>query len=99
MWSFHRRTGRRSDPDFLCQVFGAAIEAGATTINLPDTVGYAMPDEFGQLVSYVRKNTPGIDRVILSVHCHNDLGLATANSLAGLQKRRAPGGSDHQRDR
>ncbi len=81
---FSSEDGSRSDPDFLCQVFGAAIEAGATTVNLPDTVGYAMPDEFGQLVSYVRKNTPGIDRVILSVHCHDDLGLATANSLAGL---------------
>jgi 2-isopropylmalate synthase len=82
---FSSEDGSRSDPDFLCKVFGAAIEAGATTINLPDTVGYAMPDEFGQLVAYVRKNTPGIDRVILSVHCHNDLGLATANSLAGLR--------------
>jgi 2-isopropylmalate synthase len=82
---FSAEDGSRSDPDFLCRVFGAAIEAGATTVNLPDTVGYAMPDEFGQLVAYVRKNTPGMDRVILSVHCHNDLGLATANSLAGLR--------------
>jgi len=82
---FSAEDGSRSDPDFLCKVFGAAIEAGATTVNLPDTVGYAMPDEFGQLVAYVRKNTPGMDRVILSVHCHNDLGLATANSLAGLR--------------
>jgi 2-isopropylmalate synthase len=82
---FSAEDGSRSDPDFLCQIFGAAIEAGATTVNLPDTVGYAMPDEFGQLVAYVRKNTPGIERVLLSVHCHNDLGLATANSLAGLR--------------
>ena len=82
---FSAEDGSRSDPDFLCKVFGAAIEAGATTVNLPDTVGYAMPDEFGQLVAYVRKNTPGMDRVVLSVHCHNDLGLATANSLAGLR--------------
>jgi 2-isopropylmalate synthase len=82
---FSAEDGSRSDPDFLCKVFGAAIEAGATTVNLPDTVGYAMPDEFGQLVAHVRKNTPGMDRVILSVHCHNDLGLATANSLAGLR--------------
>ena len=82
---FSSEDGSRSDPDFLCRIFPAAIEAGATTINLPDTVGYAMPDEFGQLVSYVRKHTPGIDKVILSVHCHNDLGLATANSLAGLR--------------
>jgi 2-isopropylmalate synthase len=82
---FSAEDGSRSDPDFLCKVFGAAIEAGATTVNLPDTVGYAMPDEFGQLVAHVCKNTPGMDRVILSVHCHNDLGLATANSLAGLK--------------
>ena len=82
---FSSEDGSRSDPDFLCKVFGAAIGAGATTINLPDTVGYAMPDEFGQLVAYVKTNTPGMDRVILSVHCHNDLGLATANSLAGLR--------------
>ncbi len=82
---FSAEDGSRSDPDFLCKIFGAVIEAGATTVNLPDTVGYAMPDEFGQLVAHVRKNTPGMDRVILSVHCHNDLGLATANSLAGLR--------------
>jgi 2-isopropylmalate synthase len=81
---FSSEDGSRSDPEFLCKVFAAAIGAGATTINLPDTVGYAMPDEFGQLVAYVKKNTPEMDRVILSVHCHNDLGLATANSLAGL---------------
>ena len=82
---FSAEDGSRSDPDFLCKIFGATIEAGASTVNLPDTVGYAMPDEFGQLVAHVRKNTPGMDRVILSVHCHNDLGLATANTLAGLR--------------
>jgi 2-isopropylmalate synthase len=82
---FSAEDGSRSDPNFLCKIFGAVIEAGATTVNLPDTVGYAMPDEFGQLVAHVRRNTPGMDRVILSVHCHNDLGLATANSLAGLR--------------
>ena len=82
---FSAEDGSRSDPDFLCKIFGAVIEAGATTVNLPDTVGYAMPDEFGRLVAYVRKNTPGMDQVMLSVHCHNDLGLATANTLAGLK--------------
>jgi 2-isopropylmalate synthase len=82
---FSAEDGSRSDPDFLCQIFQAAVEAGATTINLPDTVGYAMPEEFGALVSYVLKNTPDLHKVILSVHCHNDLGLATANSLAGLR--------------
>jgi len=82
---FSAEDGSRSDPDFLCRIFGEAIAAGASTVNLPDTVGYAVPDEFGQLVSYVRAHTPGIEKVVLSVHCHNDLGLATANTLAGLQ--------------
>ncbi|MDD5204356.1 MAG: 2-isopropylmalate synthase, partial [Desulfobacterales bacterium] len=82
---FSAEDGSRSDPDFLCEIFGAAIEAGATTINLPDTVGYALPDEFGQLVAYVKAKTPGMDRIVLSVHCHNDLGLATANTIAGLR--------------
>jgi 2-isopropylmalate synthase len=81
---FSAEDGSRSDRDFLCRIFGAAIEAGATTVNLPDTVGYSLPDEFAQLVSYIRKNTPNIHQATLSVHCHNDLGLATANTLAGL---------------
>jgi 2-isopropylmalate synthase len=82
---FSAEDGSRSDPDYLCRVFGVAIEAGATTVNLPDTVGYAVPDEFGRLVAYVRENTPGMERAVLSIHCHNDLGLATANTLAGLK--------------
>jgi 2-isopropylmalate synthase len=82
---FSTEDGSRSDPDFLCKMFQAVIEAGATTLNLPDTVGYAMPDEFGKLISYVLGNTPRISEVILSIHCHNDLGLATANSLAGIK--------------
>ena len=82
---FSAEDGSRSDPDFLCRVFEAAIEAGATTVNLPDTVGYAMPDEFTQLISYIRQHTPNINRAVLSIHCHNDLGLATANTLAGLK--------------
>ena len=82
---FSAEDGSRSDRDFLCRMFEAAIEAGATTVNLPDTVGYAMPDEFGQLIAYVREHTPNIHRAVLSVHCHNDLGLATANTLAGLR--------------
>ncbi|NPA90604.1 MAG: 2-isopropylmalate synthase [Chloroflexi bacterium] len=75
----------RSDPEFLVQVLAAAIEAGATTLNIPDTVGYTLPEEFGNLIRFLRENTPGGDRVIWSVHCHDDLGLATANTLAGLQ--------------
>ncbi len=82
---FSAEDGSRSDPDFLCRVFEAAIEAGATTVNLPDTVGYAVPDEFAQLISYIRQHTPNIHRAVLSIHCHNDLGLATANTLAGLK--------------
>jgi len=75
----------RTDPVFLSVVLAAAIEAGATTVNIPDTVGYTEPDEFGALIARVRAHTPGIDDVIVSVHCHNDLGLATANSLAGIK--------------
>ena len=82
---FSAEDGSRSDRDFLCRIFGAAIEAGATTVNLPDTVGYAMPEEFGELIAYVRQHTPNIHQAVLSVHCHNDLGLATANTLAGLK--------------
>jgi len=81
---FSAEDGSRSDRDFLCKVFEAAIEAGATTVNLPDTVGYAIPEEFSELVKYVMSHTPNIHKAILSVHCHNDLGLATANTLAAL---------------
>jgi len=82
---FSAEDGSRSDRDFLCKVFGAAIDAGARTVNLPDTVGYAVPEEFAELVRYVMQNTPNINRAILSVHCHNDLGLATANTLAAIR--------------
>ena len=81
---FSAEDGSRSDRDFLCKVFEAAIEAGATTVNLPDTVGYAIPEEFSELVKYVLSHTPNIHKAILSVHCHNDLGLATANTLAAV---------------
>jgi 2-isopropylmalate synthase len=75
----------RSDPEFLTVVLGEAIKAGATTLNIPDTVGYTTPEEFGWLIKYLIENTPGADKVIWSTHCHNDLGLATANTLAGVQ--------------
>jgi len=74
----------RSDPEFLYEVLGAAIAEGATTLNIPDTVGYTLPWEFGQLIRGIRENTPGIEKAIISVHCHDDLGLAVANSLAGI---------------
>jgi len=81
---FSAEDGSRSDRDFLCKVFEAAIAAGATTVNLPDTVGYAIPNEFADLVQYVMQHTPNIHKAIVSIHCHNDLGLATANTLAAL---------------
>lgn len=75
----------RSDPAFLYEVLALVIRAGATTLNIPDTVGYTVPEEYGALISGIIKNTKGIDNCIVSVHCHNDLGLATANSLAGIR--------------
>jgi 2-isopropylmalate synthase len=82
---FSAEDASRSDPDFVCKVFGAVIAAGALTVNIPDTVGYAMPDEFGALVRYIREHTPGSEKAKFSVHVHNDLGLAVANSLASIQ--------------
>jgi 2-isopropylmalate synthase len=74
----------RSEPDFLCRILEAVIDAGATTLNIPDTVGYAMPGQFGDLIRELRERIPNSDKVIFSVHCHNDLGLAVANSLASV---------------
>ncbi|KAJ2778299.1 2-isopropylmalate synthase (Alpha-isopropylmalate synthase) (Alpha-IPM synthetase) [Coemansia interrupta] len=74
----------RSDPAFLCEALAVAIEAGATTLNIPDTVGYNTPQEYGALIAHLRANTRGAERVVFSTHCHNDLGLATANTLAGI---------------
>ncbi|MBW1989987.1 MAG: 2-isopropylmalate synthase [Deltaproteobacteria bacterium] len=82
---FSAEDGSRSDPDFLCKVFSAAIAAGATTVNLPDTVGYAVPGEFADLMRYVLSHTENIHQAVLSVHCHNDLGLATANTLEAVR--------------
>jgi 2-isopropylmalate synthase len=81
---FSAEDASRSDLDFVCQVFEAVIEAGATTLNFPDTTGYALPDEFGAKIAYLIENIPNIHRAVLSVHCHNDLGLAVANSLAAI---------------
>jgi 2-isopropylmalate synthase len=81
---FSPEDATRSDPDFLLQVIEAVINAGATTINIPDTVGYAVPDEFGALIQLIRNKVPNIDRAVISVHCHNDLGLAVANSLTAV---------------
>ncbi len=74
----------RSDPVYLYEVLEAVIDAGATTVNIPDTVGYRAPSEFGDLIQGIRENVPNIDKAVISVHCHNDLGLATANSLEAM---------------
>lgn len=75
----------RSQNEFLYRIIEAVIDAGASTINIPDTVGYAQPQEYGQLISSIVENVPNVDKAILSVHCHNDLGMATANSLAAIK--------------
>jgi 2-isopropylmalate synthase len=82
---FSAEDASRSDIDFVCKVFSAVIDAGATTLNFPDTTGYALPDEFGDKIRYLIENIPNIDKAVLSVHCHNDLGLAVANSLAAIK--------------
>jgi 2-isopropylmalate synthase len=82
---FSPQDATRTDPDFLCEVVRATIEAGATTINIPDTVGYTLPYEFEEVLKYVYERVPALHDVILSVHCHNDLGLAVANSLAAVR--------------
>ncbi len=83
---FSPEDATRTDVGFLCQVVEAVIAAGATTVNIPDTVGYSMPEEYGQLIRTLVEKVPGIDKVTISTHCHNDLGLAVANSLAGVQQ-------------
>ncbi len=81
---FSTEDGSRSELDFLCRVIEAAITEGATTINIPDTVGYAVPEQYGRLLRELRERVPNSDRAVWSVHCHNDLGMAVANSLAGV---------------
>jgi len=81
---FSPEDGYRSDPDFLCRVLEATIKEGARTINIPDTVGYAVPELFGTFIRDLRQRVPNADQAVWSVHCHNDLGMAVANSLAGV---------------
>jgi 2-isopropylmalate synthase len=81
---FSAEDAYRSDPDFLCKLFAKVIKAGATVLNIPDTVGYALPVDYGKFIEYIIKNTEGIENAEVSVHCHNDLGMAVANSLAGI---------------
>jgi len=82
---FSAEDALRSDPDFLCEVYSVAVEAGATTLNVPDTVGYTTPDEFFKLIHYLRRGVKGIDGVTISVHGHDDLGMAVANFLAAIE--------------
>ena len=82
---FSPEDASRTEPAFLAKVVEAVIEAGARTVNIPDTVGYAFPEEFGKLIGYLRENVPNIKKAVISVHCHNDLGLAVANSLAAIR--------------
>ena len=81
---FYAEDAGRSDNEFLARVCEAVIKAGATVLNIPDTTGYCLPDEYGQKIKYLKENVTGIHNAILSCHCHNDLGLATANSIAGV---------------
>jgi 2-isopropylmalate synthase len=81
---FSAEDATRSDWDYLCRICETAIKAGATTINLPDTVGYTTPNEYAEMFRYVQERVPGIEEVTLSAHCHNDLGMATANTLAAI---------------
>ena len=82
---FSPEDATRTDIDFLCAVLEAVIEAGATTLNIPDTVGYTTPREFTEIIEAIRKRVRGIERAIISVHCHNDLGLAVANTIAAIE--------------
>lgn len=85
MVEFSAMDATRSDWEFLCRLYEVAIKNGAGIINVPDTVGYTIPDEFGKMIDYIFENTDGIEDVVLSVHCHNDLGLAVANSLIAIK--------------
>src|SRR2546422_3671135 len=81
---FSPEDGSRSEADFLCRVLESVIKEGATTINIPDTVGYAVPQQFGEFIRQLREKIPNSDKAVWSVHCHNDLGMAVANSLAAV---------------
>ena len=81
---FSAEDATRTDWDFLAMVFDTAIAAGASTINVPDTVGYTMPEEYTRLMQHLSANVPGVNKVRMSAHCHNDLGLGVANSLAAV---------------
>ena len=81
---FYAEDAGRADLDFLCRLTEAVISAGATVVNIPDTTGYCLPGEYGEKIKYIYNNVPNVDKAAISIHCHNDLGLATANTLAGI---------------
>ena len=81
---FYAEDAGRADLDFLCRLTEAVISAGATVVNIPDTTGYCLPGEYGEKIKYIYNNVPNVDKATISIHCHNDLGLATANTLAGI---------------
>jgi 2-isopropylmalate synthase len=81
---FYAEDAGRTDNDYLARVIEAVIRAGANTVNIPDTTGYCLPDQYGEKIAYLVNNVPNIDKAVISCHCHNDLGLATANSIAGV---------------
>src|SRR5262249_39061533 len=83
---FSPEDAARTELDFLAEVVEKAIAAGATTINIPDTVGYAVPEQYAAAIRHLKKHVSGIDNIVLSVHCHNDLGMAVSNSLAALKE-------------
>ena len=96
---FSPEDGSRSDVEFMAEVIQIALDEGATTINVPDTVGYTMPDEYRAMFEQLYALVPALNDVTVSVHCHNDLGLAVANSFAGLAGGLPPGGVRRERDR
>ena len=85
---FSPEDATRTDPDFLCRVLDAVVEAGATTLNIPDTVGYTVPTEFAELITMIRRCVTGYREVTIAAHCHNDLGMAVANALAAVSRER-----------
>ncbi|SIN93960.1 2-isopropylmalate synthase [Algoriphagus halophilus] len=83
---FYAEDAGRSEPDFLCKIIEEVIKAGATVVNIPDTTGYCLPEQYGAIISNLKNNVPNIDKAIIATHCHNDLGMATANTVAGVQQ-------------
>ena len=81
---FYAEDAGRSENEYLARVIEAVIKAGATVINIPDTTGYCLPEEYGAKIRYLKENVPNIDKAVISTHCHNDLGMATANTMMGI---------------